>query len=291
MKVAVIGPIAKDTKIIDDKKIVEIGGIPFYIGRTLKSLGVDVTAFIAHDKEDDNFVEKNFPNIKVNHIHSEGTLTITHEFSSDNSDFREVSVKYFKNIITLKDVGNLEKYDWISLGPLFNEDMDEEFFKSLPERKIIFNNFGFINYAEKGKFSYKYPERFIKVLKYFEWTIIDEEELKFVTKMDSVEESVRFLRTKGLKNAVITKGTEGSVMFFGDQVYNIPAFKIKHFVDTTGCGDTYVAGLIKAMELFDDPQKQGEFAAMVATMRIENKSPFSKSTEDVLERLNFDRQV
>lgn len=289
MKVAVIGPIAKDTKIIDGKKTVEMGGVPYYLGNALKSLGVDVTGFISHGKEDDNFVEENFPGIKVNHIHSEGTLMITSTISSENPDFREVVVKYFKNIITSKDANNLEEYDWISLGPLFNEDMSEEFIESLPKGKIIFNNFGLINYAENEKFSYKHPEKFIKVLKYFEFMIIDEEELRFVTKKDSIEESIKFLKTKGLKNAVITKGSKGSTMFIGEKVYKIPAFQIKRFVDSTGCGDTYVAGLLKGIKLFDDPQKQGEFAAMVATMRIEDNGPFCKSTDEVLERLNQER--
>ncbi|MBU1854984.1 MAG: hypothetical protein KKF89_04655 [Nanoarchaeota archaeon] len=289
MKVAVIGPVTKDVKIIDNERISGMGGIPFYIGNTLKALGVDVTAFVSHGKEDDEWVENNFSGVKVSHIHCEGTLKVTHKFSTKNPDKRDISTTHFKNRIRLDNISNISSFDWISLGPLLNENMDEDFFKSLPKDKVIFNNFGLLNYHEDKKWVYKHPERLVNMVKYFEFMILDEEEVLFATSNKSVVEAVKFLQKKGLRNLAVTKGSRGSTIFIKNRVYEIPAYTPKRFVDTTGCGDTYVAGLIKGLELFDDFQKIGEFAAMVSTMRIENNGPFNKSLEDVYERLNHER--
>jgi sugar/nucleoside kinase (ribokinase family) len=57
--------------------------------------------------------------------------------------------------------------------------------------------------------------------------------------------------------------------------------------DPTGAGDSYLAGFIKALSLFDDPKKQGDFAAMTATISLETHGHLKGSTEEVLTRLGW----
>ena len=52
MKVAILGPICKETITVDSTAKTYMGGIPYYAGNTLHNLGVDVTAFVTCGKKD-----------------------------------------------------------------------------------------------------------------------------------------------------------------------------------------------------------------------------------------------
>jgi len=289
MKCAVIGPVSKDVKQIDDTSLIGLGGIPFYIGNALQALGAEVTAFLSYGQNEHELVKKYFQGIKINHIPVEKTLLMTHKISLKNPDYRETSTEYAENRIHLGNLNhNLKGFNVIFLGPLFNENISKELFEVHSDKNLILNNFGMFNYAEKGKWVYKHPEKLLEVVKHLNFLILDEEEVKFVTNSRSAEDAFDVLKEHGLKNAAITNGSKGSKIFMDKKIYEIPAFKPRKIIDPTGAGDTYVAGLMKGLELFTDPQKAGEFAAMTATMRLENKGPFNKTTKDVLERLQLE---
>jgi len=84
----------------------------------------------------------------------------------------------------------------------------------------------------------------------------------------------------------ITNGSQGSRVFFEGREYSIPAFPPQQLVDPTGAGDCYLAGFLYAQSLFDSPEEQGRFAAMVATMALERKGPFDRTAQEVIQRLN-----
>ena len=54
MKVAVIGPICKDEVVIKGKTYSQLGGVTYYTGHALASLGVDTTIIgsFGHEKQD-----------------------------------------------------------------------------------------------------------------------------------------------------------------------------------------------------------------------------------------------
>jgi sugar/nucleoside kinase (ribokinase family) len=82
-------------------------------------------------------------------------------------------------------------------------------------------------------------------------------------------EAARFFLDAGVQVAAVTMGGEGSVVAAADgQVLRIPAFDVP-VVDTTGCGDSYVAGMIAACWRGFDLETAARFAtaasALVAT--------------------------
>ncbi|MBW2999825.1 hypothetical protein KY339_04070 [Candidatus Woesearchaeota archaeon] len=287
MKIAVLGPVCRDEVVINSKKHVSMGGIPYYVGKALQALGVSCTLFITHAEEDKEWVREQLEGLELIHIFSEKTLCMQIQYSSP--DERLVHTEYDPNRIAPEDVVHLlEEFDYIIMGPLFYGNIDDEIFNLLSHKKIVLGNFGMFNYAEGNKLVKKNPEKAIAVLPHVDFLFLDEGEVKFVAQKNSVTEAVEILKNQ-VDNIIITKGSQGSEVFIDEKHYDIPAFQPKLVADPTGAGDTYLAAFITGLEFLKDIQKIGEFAAMSATMSIEEKGPLKASKEEIFQRLGWSK--
>lgn len=290
MKVAVLGPIAKDFIKIDGKVTVQIGGIPYYVSLALKFLGAEeVVPYVTCGQNDNDWVINNFFGLTVNCLPVEKTLEAYIEYTTDNPDVRLHRIKYYPSAIALSDKleRELSRFDYIILGPLFHDNIPFDLFKKLKSKNLILGNFGIFTYEENGKLIRKNPENLIKVLPFLKYLFLDSGEVEFVSGRKGVKKSAEFLQSQGLPNIIITEGSKGSHIFMGKKYFKIPAFPPKQIADTTGAGDTYEAAYIRAIELFSEPEKRGRFAAMAATMSLENKGGFKGSDREVKERLRL----
>ena len=73
---------------------------------------------------------------------------------------------------------------------------------------------------------------------------------------------------------VITNGSHGS-RIVSDSEIRIDAVPCVNLVDTTGCGDTYMAAYISQKLLLKSPETAGNFASMIASEKIENFGPYN----------------
>lgn len=290
MKIAVLGPVAKDCIKIDNNLSMQIGGIPYYVAVALKSLGIDkVKPYVTCGSEDKAWVQENFVGLNVECLPAERTLESNLEYLSENPDVRKNIIKCYLNTIEPSSslLKELEEFDYIIFGPLFHDNIPFELFIRLKHKNLVLGNFGMFTYGETGKFVQKNPENLIKVLPYLKYLFLDRGEAEFVSGKDNVNDAARYLQAHGLANIVITEGSKGSHLFLSSSYYKIPAFLPNQIADPTGAGDTYLAAFIRAFELFDNPVEQGRFAAMVATMSLEKKGAFKHNVKDVLVRLDF----
>jgi sugar/nucleoside kinase (ribokinase family) len=86
----------------------------------------------------------------------------------------------------------------------------------------------------------------------------------------------------GVKEVVITLGSRGSIIYNGSRFYQIPAYNpLTAVVDATGCGDTYMAGYLYQRIKGEGYRESGEFAAAMATLKIESSGPFKGSMADI----------
>ncbi|MFA5886727.1 MAG: carbohydrate kinase family protein [Patescibacteria group bacterium] len=288
MKIAVLGPVAKDCIKIDNNLSMQIGGIPYYVAVALKSLGVEkVKPYVTCGSEDTAWVKENFSDIDIECLPAEKTLESDLEYSSDNPDIRKDIIKSYPNTIEPNDrlLKELEEFDYIIFGPLFHDDISRELFIKLKHKNLVLGNFGMFTYGESGKFVRKNPENLIEVLPFLKYLFLDKGEAEFVSGENNVNDAARYLQAHGLIDMIITEGSKGSHLFLENNYYKIPAFLPDKIVDPTGAGDTYLAAFIRALELFDDPVDRGRFAAMVATMSLEEKGAFRSSVKNVLARL------
>lgn len=290
MKIAVLGPVAKDSVKVDSNLSIQIGGVPYYVALALDALNVEkIVPYVTCGQDDNQWVKDNFAGLELKCLPAEKTLESNLEYSSDNPDIRKLVIQYYPNTIELSNqlLKELEDYDYIIFGPLFYDNIPFDLFFKLKHKNLVLGNFGMFTYGGNGKFVRKNPENLIKVLPFLKYLFLDKSEVKFVSGKNTISEAVRYLQDKGLTNIVVTDGSRGSHLFLGKDYYQIPAFAPLRIVDPTGAGDTYLAAFIRALELFNNPGDQGRFAAMVATMSLEEKGAFRKSIEEVKTRLRL----
>jgi sugar/nucleoside kinase (ribokinase family) len=73
---------------------------------------------------------------------------------------------------------------------------------------------------------------------------------------------------------VITNGSRGS-RIVSDMEIKIEPVPCDDVVDTTGCGDTYMAAYITQKLLHKSSEKAGNFASMIASEKIANFGPYN----------------
>ncbi|MCH7492857.1 carbohydrate kinase family protein [Patescibacteria group bacterium] len=289
MKVAVIGPICKDKNIVGKNIFEQIGGIPYYTGNALFFLGASVSIY-GSSALARNEIEKSFACEKLLQIHSRHTIKFINSYLKEDSDVRTQGIYDFGyNAITLDDLKDIGDFDYIILGPLLHNNISRHLIEQLASigLKIVLASQGLIRYVMNNQIIWKHPENVLNVLSYCDFLFLNEVELKYITNTEHTVDGIDFLLKNGAKNIIVTQGLKGSVVCIKSKNYKIKPFPAHRLADVTGAGDSYMAGFVRALELFDDPLKQGEFAAMIATMSIEEKGPFHHTAKDVYKRLGW----
>jgi nucleoside kinase len=77
------------------------------------------------------------------------------------------------------------------------------------------------------------------------------------------------LRAHGPATVVVTRGSEGSRWFTQHGEFDVPAVQAKHFVDSTGAGDCFVAGALLGLLRNWQPGCAGRFASAAASFVVE----------------------
>src|SRR5882724_1770461 len=90
---------------------------------------------------------------------------------------------------------------------------------------------------------------------------------------------------------IVTKGSEGSIIYAEGRTMTIPAAKPRAVVDPTGCGDAYRAGLIHGLLRGLDWETIGRTASLMGAIKIESRGPqthrFTRTDFDRRYRENF----
>lgn len=85
--------------------------------------------------------------------------------------------------------------------------------------------------------------------------------------------------------AIVTLGRHGAVLAAGTRRYEIPPVDAGAAVDTTGCGDSFLAAYLARRLVGDAPPAAGRFAAAVASMKATRYGPFDGDAAAVYELL------
>lgn len=88
---------------------------------------------------------------------------------------------------------------------------------------------------------------FAEVLPYIDYLIPNEEEACMFTKQETVEKAALKLFCAGVKHVIIKCGAKGCLVMDETGVCQVPAVKAVDCVDTTGAGDSFVAGFLYAL--------------------------------------------
>jgi len=269
----VIGHITTDFIRIDGKIKSEIpGGTAYYTSMALKSLGLNVAVITRVSKERQSSLagELERAGIRVFCKESEQTTVFENIYSRQDRDPRAQKVKSVASPFLPQDLAGMSA-SIFHVGPLTNVDVSPDFLREVALkghpisldvqgmlREITRSEVRAVNWQEKEK-----GLGYVNILK------ADEEEARILTGEEDLEKAALRLSDFGPEEVIITSGNRGSLILAHREFYTIPAFQVTEIVDTTGCGDTFMAGYIHERLKSHSFSRAGRLAAHCASLKLE----------------------
>lgn len=285
--IACIGHITHD-KIITPRLETHLpGGTAFYFAHAMASLGDAsfqlVTSLAPQDMQAVDEIRSR--NIDTVVIPSRETVYFENKYGAD-PNHRDQRVLAKADPFTSEKLAGIEAGTF-HLGTLLADDFSLETIKDLSQRgRVSVDAQGYLRevVGEEVKpvdWEWKHEAMpYINILK------ANEIEMKTITGSDDPHEAARILADWGVKEVLITLGDMGSLIRVDGKEYEIPAFRINDVVDTTGCGDTYMAGYLYARSKGMDYSQAGRFAAAMCSLKITHPGPFDYTPRDIHKMIN-----
>ncbi len=270
MTLVVIGPVTEDIIRIGSDESCKIGGATYYQSFVFEKFYNDYLAIV--NCYDESLAE-DFPNSdKVKVIKKEDTHFFINNYpDKDNRNIRE-QLSNFPSIPVLpSDLDEIlpEKIDGFVVNPLNRYDFPAETIEYLKsfEVPIFMSIQGFLrlpNNQVNGNYTIKLShfDELNDILSNVDVIFMDEAEVNII----GIEYDVGEM--------VITNGSHGSRILADDEI-KIEPVHCDDVVDTTGCGDTYMASYIVQKLLMKSPEDAGNFASRIASEKIKNSGPYN----------------
>jgi sugar/nucleoside kinase (ribokinase family) len=262
------------------------GGTAFYFSYALSRMDVRYTLVTALAKSEMGVIDelKN-KGIEVKAFPSKYTVYFENIYP-ENSDYREQRVLQEADPFTVDQLSAIDSR-YYHLGPLLAGDIPVDVIRNLSEHgRVSLDAQGYLRKVENHNvLAVDWPAK-REALQYIDILKVNESEMAVLTGQKGVKKGARVLADWGVKEVVITLGSMGSVIYTNQTFYTIPAYvPTTSVVDATGCGDTYMAGYLYQRSKGASIQDSGEFAAAMATLKIEGSGPFTGTKEDVMDLL------
>lgn len=103
-------------------------------------------------------------------------------------------------------------------------------------------------------------ENLKEALSYIDYLFPNEEEACMLTETDCAQDAAEILRDAGVKNVVIKCGKKGCLVMNERESYVVPAIENACCIDTTGAGDSFVAGFLCALSEGKSLRECAQFA-------------------------------
>ncbi len=270
MTLVVIGPVTKDLIVIGDEETQKIGGATYFQSFVFEKFYSDYLAIV--NCADENLV-KDFPDKdKVRVIEKGDTHFFINSYpDKNNRDFR-FQLSNFADIPVLReDLKDIlpEEIDGFVLNPLNRFDFPADTIEYLKSFGVpIFMSIqGFLRVkGDKANDNYAlkldYFDKLTSILSGVNVIFLDEREKNIIGLDYDVDE------------IVITNGSKGSRIICADEI-KISAVPCEKVVDTTGCGDTYMAAYVVQKLLHKSPKNAGNFASRIASEKIQYFGPYN----------------
>lgn len=281
-----IGHITLDQVVTPACKVYMAGGTSFYFSNAIRNMDVRYHLVTSLAETEMKFVEKlRQQGSSVTVLPSAHTVNFVNIYP-DNQDHREQKVLQKADPFSASLAGTVQS-DIFHLGPLLADDIPLELIRRLSlQGRVSLDAQGFLREVRNEEV---YPKDWAdkkQALPFVHTLKANETEMEMLTGQTNVNAGASLLANWGVQEVVITLGSKGSVIFSEGIFYTIPAFTPSAVEDATGCGDTYMAGYLSQRVKGTGIQEAGEFAAAMATIKIQSLGPFTGTREDVLSLLN-----
>ncbi|WP_407379122.1 PfkB family carbohydrate kinase [Methanobrevibacter sp.] len=269
MTLVVIGPVTNDLVVIGNEKSNRVGGATYFQSFVFEEFFNDYLAIV--NCSDENLID-DFPDkSKVQIIKKNNSHFFINEYPfEDNLDIRRQSSNFAKIPIFPSDLKDIlpDDIDAFVVNPLNRHDFPKETIEYLKsfDVPIFLSVQGFLrtpdvkvneNYTIKLDNFDELPA----ILSCVNTIFMDESEKNIIGDNIDVDE------------IIITDGSRGSRVISGNE-YKIEAVNCENVVDSTGCGDTYMAAYISKKLTTNSILKSANFASKIACEKLSFFGPF-----------------
>lgn len=280
-----VGHITLDKVVTTRAELHMAGGTAFYFSSALQNLDANYLLITSVAESEMHYVDElREKGIEIWAYPSSHTVYFENIYAEDQ-DHRTQNVLQQADPFRIQQMNGAEAKIY-HLGPLLADDISTDFIRSLAGKgKISLDAQGYLRKVENQKvYPVGWPEK-QEALQYIDILKADEAEMAVLTGESSVKKGALILAGWGVKEIVITNGSMGSTIYSDGVFYNIPAYRPEVVEDATGCGDTYMAGYLYCRTKGIDIQQSGEFAAAMASLKMESPGPFTGTEQEIIDRL------
>ena len=282
-EICCIGHITRDRIITPRQTVYMSGGTSFYFSYALNSLPKMVSfQLITKLAEEDMEAVDNMrqAGIDVKVFPSRHTVFFENKYG-ENQNERTQRVLAKADAFTLDEVAATEARVY-HLGTLLADDFAPEVVKELSKKgHISIDAQGYLReVCGEDVRPIDWKDK-LDILSYTDIIKVNEHEMKVITGLTDPRQAALQLARWGVKEVIVTLGSEGSIILVDGHFYDIPAFEPRQIIDATGCGDTYSAGYLYCRSQGMDYASSGRFAAAMCTLKLEHNGPFNGTIEEV----------
>lgn len=196
-------------------------------------------------------------NIKVTNTET-GNATIVVDKKSENKIIIIHGANFELKISDISD-NLLKSVDYVVLQNEILEEVNEYVIKKAHEfhKVVIYNPAPYRQFDKK-------------LLRYIDYFIPNKIELSQYTGSDDVQEGADKLLEAGVKNLIITLGTEGSMFINKNESFKVNAFKVEA-IDTVAAGDTFVGYFASSLASGSDIRTAMTAASKASSITVTRK--------------------
>ncbi len=184
----------------------------------------------------------------------------------------------------------LDQADWVVIAPILGE-VDHDYIRRIKDNtpaKIFLDPQGILRHSSDGKIEHSKLPDTEQIVSMCNIVKPNELECKVMTGIDPREDyktPAQMIKSWGAEVVVITLAEKGSIVYDGEEFFEIPAYPADE-KDATGAGDTYAAGFMYGVIRGYALPDCGILGTAVASVMIEHTGPdFPLTKSMALERM------
>lgn len=276
-----IGHATVDRVITPESVHVMPGGTAYYFSSALKTFDVSLSVATSFAQDDsDVFDEYDFKGEGWVIARGRYSHFFENEYSA-NRDYRKQRVLSQGDPLRLDDISAITA-SWYHFGPLLAGDISDDLVRwAAKQGKVSLDVQGCIRRVEGVQVVHERWEHADTILPLVTTLKANYEEARLLTGAKRIKDCIRYLEKFGIEEIIITLGSNGAIVHTKGQSHFIPAFFVRSPLDTTGCGDTFMAGYLYSKLKGANCCEAGRFAAAMAALKTRRHGPFVGSPADV----------
>ena len=262
------------------------GGAVTFAAMTAAALGKRTALITKAAKRDEStLMPLKEKGVDVFLIPAEETTHLQIIYPSPDVDFREIYQEKNAGPITMEEMPPMDA-SFIHLCPVTNQDFTLDLMKSLKEKgyHLSIDMQGFVRHLDPvtRKIHLRDAPGKKKIFDLAERVKVDVQEAGLLTGTQDLEKAALILEDLGSRETMITR-SDGVLLRYDGKTY-FEKFTNRYILGRTGRGDTTFSAYI-SRRMDHDPLESLQFAAAVASIKLENSGPFSGTPGEVMRRM------